>query len=95
MGLPAVNVAVHATGALMFTYSIYFNYVYVNIPKDVVPIDGAWSGKFKYLTFWNAVRNRLRHSFFTGRVIFKRTRVSFKIPNIDILACLIFVFRGF
>lgn len=25
------------------------------IPREILPIDSAYGGKFKYLTFWNAV----------------------------------------
>ncbi|VVC29469.1 Hypothetical protein CINCED_3A005717 [Cinara cedri] len=51
--LPAVNIAVHVIGSLVFVYSVYFNYVHVNIPSSVNPIDDAFGGKFKYLTFLN------------------------------------------
>lgn len=53
--LPAANVAVHVVGAVVFAYSVYFNYVHVNIPTDVNPIDDAFGGKFKYLTFLDGV----------------------------------------
>lgn len=55
--LPAANIAVHVIGAIMFIYSVYFNYVHVNIPTHVNPIDDAFGGKFKYLTFLDGVRD--------------------------------------
>lgn len=54
--LPAANVAVHAVGACVFVHSVYFNYAHVNVPAHVNPIDDAFGGKFKYLTFLNGVR---------------------------------------
>lgn len=56
--LPAANIAVHVTGALVFVYSVYFNYVHVTMPAHVNPIDSAFGGKFKYLTFLDGVSNR-------------------------------------
>lgn len=53
--LPAANVAVHVMGAVVFVYSVYFNYAHVNIPVKVNPIDDAFGGKFKYLTFLDGV----------------------------------------
>jgi len=55
--LPFANFAVHVIGALVFVYSVYFNYVHVNIPPEVNPIDEAFGGKFKYLTFLDGVRS--------------------------------------
>lgn len=59
--LPAANIAVHVAGAIVFIYSVYFNYVHVNVPVEVNPIDDAFGGKFKYLTFLDGVSwTRLR-----------------------------------
>ncbi|KAL5235596.1 hypothetical protein ACI65C_003006 [Semiaphis heraclei] len=49
--LPVANIAVHVLGAITFVFSVYYNYVHVNIPTHVNPIDDAFGGKFKYLTF--------------------------------------------
>lgn len=59
MYLPAANIAVHVVGTLVFVYSVYYNYVHVNIPSNVNPIDDAFGGKFKYLTFLDGVSNTL------------------------------------
>jgi len=61
--LPFANFAVHVVGAVMFVYSVYFNYVYVNIPPEVNPIDDAFGGKFKYLTFLDGCFQALFHVY--------------------------------
>lgn len=53
--LPVANIAVHVLGAITFVFSVYYNYVHVNIPTHVNPIDDAFGGKFKYLTFLDGV----------------------------------------
>lgn len=50
-----INKGVHLSGAILFTYSLYYYYVYVNIPVHLNPLDEAIGGKFKYLTFCNMV----------------------------------------
>lgn len=49
----------HAVGALQFSYSVYYDYTYVIVPKEVAPIMSAYGGKFKFLTFWDAVSTGL------------------------------------
>uniref|UniRef100_A0A2S2Q8P1 Androgen-induced protein n=1 Tax=Sipha flava TaxID=143950 RepID=A0A2S2Q8P1_9HEMI len=51
----AINKGVHLFGAVLFTYSLYYYYTYVNIPAHLNPLDEAVGGKFKYLTFCNLV----------------------------------------
>lgn len=53
--MDAVNKGVHLSGAVLFTYSLYYYYTYVNIPARLNPLDEAFGGKFKYLTFCNMV----------------------------------------
>lgn len=53
--LTVANIAVHVLGTITFVFSVYYNYVYVNIPTHVNPIDDAFGGKFKYLTFLDGV----------------------------------------
>jgi hypothetical protein len=55
--LPVANVAVHVAGTIMFVSSVYYNYFHVNVPTNVNPIDDAFGGKFKYLTFLDGVSN--------------------------------------
>lgn len=45
----------HIIGAVQFSFSVFYDYTYVVVPKEVFPLMGAFGGKFKFLTFWNAV----------------------------------------
>lgn len=45
----------HVVGAVQFSYSVFYDYFYVVVPKEVFPLMQAFGGKFKFLTFWNAV----------------------------------------
>jgi len=53
--LTVANIAVHVLGTIIFVFSVYYNYVHVNVPTHVNPIDDAFGGKFKYLTFLDGV----------------------------------------
>lgn len=46
------NVALHLVSAVHLSVSSVMHYINY-IPPSVFPIDSAFSGKFKYLTFWN------------------------------------------
>lgn len=46
----------HVFAAVQFSYSVYYDYMFVLVPKDVFPIMSAFGGKFKFLTFWDAVK---------------------------------------
>ena len=50
-----LRILVHMLGALQFSYSVYYDWNYVEIPKTVSNIGSAYGGKFKFLTFWDAV----------------------------------------
>ncbi|XP_055693251.1 androgen-induced gene 1 protein-like [Lutzomyia longipalpis] len=45
----------HAVASAMFWYAIQYEYNYVKIPVDQHPMARAIGGKFKYLTFLNAI----------------------------------------
>ena len=45
----------HAIACLQFAIAVYYDYTYVVIPKEVARMHGAFGGKFKFLTFWDAV----------------------------------------
>lgn len=87
-----VNKAVHLSGAVLFTYSLYYYYTYVNIPARLNPLDEAIGGKFKYLTFCNLVS--MKYGQFTGtctvgvpRVVrinlapHTRVEITFRLPE--------------
>lgn len=71
--MDAVNKGVHLSGAVLFTYSLYYYYIYVNIPARLNPLDEAFGGKFKYLTFCNMVNT---FCFYAIRVV-KLFSISF------------------
>ncbi|XP_050423618.1 androgen-induced gene 1 protein-like isoform X2 [Adelges cooleyi] len=64
--LPVANVAVHLVASVTMVYSVYYNYAHVNIPAHVNPIDEAYGGKFKYLTFLDGCFSAL---FFTYALV--------------------------
>lgn len=45
----------HLFAAVQLSYAVYYDYMFVSVPKDVFPSMSAFGGKFKYLTFWNGV----------------------------------------
>lgn len=53
----------HLIGALQFGYSVYYDYNYVHIPKELRVetrnMSNNYGGKFKYLTFIDAVSENL------------------------------------
>lgn len=50
----AINVVLNATAATHLCYSAIRMYGSA-IPQEILPIDTAFAGKLKYLTFWNVV----------------------------------------
>ena len=49
-----LNVILDAVAAVHLSFAvIMMSKAY--IPKEVLPIDTAYGGKFKYLTYWNVV----------------------------------------
>ncbi|XP_059473143.1 androgen-induced gene 1 protein-like [Neocloeon triangulifer] len=60
--MQVVRIFVHLLAASMFAYSVYYDWNFVVIPPEVSPLSGGYGGKFKYLTFWDAVIQTL---FFT------------------------------
>lgn len=56
----ALRTLLHFTAAVQFTYGIYYDYKFVEFPAQTDPnsklIYHPFGGKFKYLTFLNAVR---------------------------------------
>ncbi|XP_014256058.1 androgen-induced gene 1 protein-like isoform X2 [Cimex lectularius] len=43
------------SGALHFAYACYYDWTYVVVPKEVLPLYGTYGYKLKFLTFWDAV----------------------------------------
>ena len=47
----------HFIAIIQFGYAIFYDFVYVNVPGDVLKIKKTnYGGKFKFLTFINAVK---------------------------------------
>ncbi|XP_050549125.1 androgen-dependent TFPI-regulating protein-like isoform X2 [Daktulosphaira vitifoliae] len=72
--LPFANCILHLIAAVTMVYSVYFNFFHVNIPNHVNPIDSAFGGKFKYLTFLNGCFSAL---FFTYAVVIDASLIVF------------------
>ena len=49
-----INFVIRLIAAVHLSFGVYSMYNAL-IPRDVMEIDMAFSGKFKYLTFWNVV----------------------------------------
>lgn len=52
----------HFVGAVLFTFGCYYDWNYVVVPEDVVPIMSAYGGKLKFLTYWDAL---MQAAYFT------------------------------
>ncbi|XP_050423620.1 androgen-dependent TFPI-regulating protein-like [Adelges cooleyi] len=59
--LDTINKGVHLSGAALFSYGLYYYYTFVNIPAHLNPLDEAFGGKFKYLTFCDLAIQTLYH----------------------------------
>lgn len=46
---------VHLTAFVQFSYAIYYDYTYVHFPPGANIMHNPFGGKFKYLTFLDAV----------------------------------------
>uniref|UniRef100_A0A1B6DLQ4 Uncharacterized protein n=1 Tax=Clastoptera arizonana TaxID=38151 RepID=A0A1B6DLQ4_9HEMI len=53
--LKLITKVLHVIGAVQFSFSVVYDFSYVVVPKDEFPLMSAFSGKFKFLTFWNAI----------------------------------------
>jgi FAR-17a/AIG1-like protein len=46
----------HVIACVQFTYAIYYDYTQVHVPQHLRRTTSNFGGKFKFLTFLNAVR---------------------------------------
>lgn len=53
----------HATACVLFAFGVYYDYAHVIIPKEAGRTHGAYGGKFKFLTFWDAVSIKLKKKY--------------------------------
>ncbi|XP_076232447.1 androgen-induced gene 1 protein isoform X3 [Calliopsis andreniformis] len=45
----------HVISCVQFAFSVYYDYVYVVVPPSPTKIHNDFGGKFKFLTFWDAI----------------------------------------
>lgn len=69
----------HLLGAIQFAFGVYYDYVHVNIPQSVLFTHVKFGGKFKYLTFIDAVNRSI-----TFTIILKNCYVTLQChyPNL-------------
>ncbi|XP_034182426.1 androgen-induced gene 1 protein isoform X1 [Osmia lignaria lignaria] len=51
----SLRIGFHVTACLLYTFSVYYDYTYVVIPSSIARTHNAFGGKFKFLTFWDAI----------------------------------------
>ncbi|XP_017473355.1 PREDICTED: androgen-induced gene 1 protein isoform X2 [Rhagoletis zephyria] len=51
----ALRTLVHITAAVQFSYAVYYDYTYVKFPETEANRNSGFGGKFKYLTFLDAI----------------------------------------
>lgn len=49
----------HAIACAQFAFSVYYDFMYTVVPHNVVKTHSAFGGKFKFLTFWDAILQAL------------------------------------
>ncbi|KAG7209537.1 hypothetical protein KM043_015617 [Ampulex compressa] len=45
----------HAIACLQFAFSVYYDHTYTIVPREVTKLHDVFGGKFKFLTFWDAI----------------------------------------
>lgn len=45
----------HAVTFLQYAFAVFYDYTYTIVPHNVTSVHNAYGGKFKFLTFWDAV----------------------------------------
>ncbi|XP_014468943.1 PREDICTED: androgen-induced gene 1 protein-like isoform X3 [Dinoponera quadriceps] len=45
----------HVITFLQYAFAVYYDYTYTIVPHNVLKGHGAFGGKFKFLTFWDAI----------------------------------------
>jgi len=45
----------HAVTFLQYAFAVFYDYTYTIVPHNVRSVHNAYGGKFKFLTFWDAV----------------------------------------
>ncbi|CAD1471835.1 unnamed protein product [Heterotrigona itama] len=45
----------HVISCVQFAFSVYYDYMYTIVPPNVLKVHNGYGGKFKFLTFWDAI----------------------------------------
>lgn len=45
----------HVISCMQFAFAVYYDYMYIAIPPNLIRMHINFGGKFKFLTFWDAV----------------------------------------
>ncbi|XP_008551341.1 androgen-induced gene 1 protein [Microplitis demolitor] len=53
--LGALLLGFHVVSFAQFAFSVYYDFNFTIVPKDVIRNFSAYGGKFKFLTFWDAI----------------------------------------
>lgn len=53
--LMSVKGVFHLIGSISFAFGCYYDWNYVNVPRNVHQMGVNFAGKLKFLTFWDAV----------------------------------------
>lgn len=46
----------HAALFVQFAFAVYYDFMFTQVPVSAGKVHSAYGGKFKFLTFWDAVR---------------------------------------
>ncbi|XP_066597648.1 androgen-induced gene 1 protein-like isoform X2 [Prorops nasuta] len=49
----------HVVACLQFAFSVYYDYYFTIVPQNVTKMHSGFGGKFKFLTFWDAIAQAL------------------------------------
>lgn len=53
----------HVISCAQFSFAVYYDYMYVVVPRRATEMFSGYGGKFKFLTFWDAVSIVTQKSF--------------------------------
>ncbi|KAH0954607.1 hypothetical protein HN011_002863, partial [Eciton burchellii] len=68
----------HTITFLQFAFAVYYDYTYTIVPYNVVRVHSAFGGKFKFLTFWDAILQSLFFSICFLNDLFGTNAVNVK-----------------
>ncbi|KAH0544253.1 androgen-induced gene 1 protein-like [Cotesia glomerata] len=51
----ALLIGFHVISCIQFAFSVYYDFNFTIVPKGIIKMHGGYGGKFKFLTFWDAI----------------------------------------